>query len=97
MPELDTVPAKTYARRPSPLLAQQQRCLEIRRAIVADPLLSTQEICRMLGCSYSHLRDLIHRKEIAIWRVRPRAHIRVKLSEIQRYLASGVNGGQSNG
>lgn len=96
MPELTTAtPAKTYYKRPSPLLAQMQRCLEVRREIISDPLLTTTEARILIGCSYSHLRHLILANQLATWRPNPRAHIRIKLSEVQRYLASGFTGGQN--
>jgi excisionase family DNA binding protein len=87
---------KTYYKRPSPLLAQMTRALEVRNQVAADPLLTTKETCLLLRCSWSHLRHLIRTKEIAIWRPHPRAHIRVRQSEVMRYLASGnqvISGG----
>jgi excisionase family DNA binding protein len=94
MSELSTAPTKTYFKKPSPLLAQMQRCLEVRREIIADPLLTTTETRTLIGCSYSHLRQLIETKALSVWRPHPRAHIRIKLSEVQRYLASGFKGGK---
>ena len=96
MPETLT-PTKNYYKRPSPLLTEMQRSLEVRQQIISDPLLGTPEVCKMLSCSYSHLRDLIHRKEIGIWRPHRRSHIRVRLSEVRRYIASGFKGEKQNG
>jgi excisionase family DNA binding protein len=84
---------KTYRKRPSPLLVQMQHALEIRNQAAADPLLTTRETCALLRCSWSHLRQLIRTKAIAVWRVHPKAHYRLKQSEVLRYLQSGFNGG----
>jgi excisionase family DNA binding protein len=95
MAELITAPVKVYRKQPSPLLAQMQRCIEVRREIISDPLLTTGDVRTLIGCSYSHLRHLILTNQLAIWRPNPRAHIRIKQSEVLRYLASGFNGGQN--
>jgi excisionase family DNA binding protein len=90
MPEPTYAPAKqTYYKRPSPLLQQMQRALDVRNQAAADPLLTTGEVMTLIRCSYSHLRHLIRSKELAIWRPHPRAHVRVRQSEVMRYLESG--------
>jgi excisionase family DNA binding protein len=87
-PNLSSVPPVRPAR--TPLTAQIERQLTQKTQLFGDPLLSIAECKLALGTSYSTVRKLIMAGKIRSWRPSPRGHHRVRLSELQKYIASGV-------
>ena len=73
------------------------RQLAVKDELYSDPLLSLTEFRAATGSpSYSHVRKLIKDGKIQVWRPYPKAHMKIRLSEIRRFLASGaVPGAQS--
>ncbi len=84
-------PIRIFARAArTPLTAQIERQLSQKTQLFGDPLLSLAEIKLALGTSYSTVRKLITSGKIRSWRPSPRGHHRVRLSELQKFLDSGV-------
>ncbi len=54
-----------------------------------DPLLSMREAGSLLAASYPTLRKWIATGQIRTWRNGPRGHIKVRLSELKKFLAAG--------
>ena len=91
-------PVKSRGGRPrNPLAATIAKQTETKNLLFSDPLLSLTEFRLAAGkMSYSHARRLIADKKIQVWRPYPRAHMKIRASEIRRFLASGeVPGGTS--
>jgi excisionase family DNA binding protein len=93
MTELETIATTTVkapGRPRSPLARQIAQTFETKRTLFSDPLLSLAEFRLAAGSlSYSHVRRLIAEKKISVWRPYPKAHMKIRLSEVQRFLASG--------
>ena len=83
-------PVKTSVRqRSTSLLAQHQRVREQKQALTIDPLMPLREAVGMLGNpSYSLLRKWIAEGSLVCWRA-GKGHYRIRLSEVQRFLAAG--------
>jgi excisionase family DNA binding protein len=65
------------------------RKAEVLRELGSDPLLSLSQVKEILGLSYSSLNKLLSNGTIKFWRAIPRGFRRVRVSELQRFLASG--------
>jgi excisionase family DNA binding protein len=85
-----TVPVRTPVRdRHQTLTPQAQQAQERKQALVNDPLMLLRAAVPLLGCpSYDTLRKWIANGSLRVWRV-GRSHYRIRLSEIERFLASG--------
>jgi hypothetical protein len=78
----------------SPLAATIAKQVETKSELFSDPLMSLTEFRLAAGgMSYSHVRRLIADGKISVWRPYKTAHQKIRLSEIRRFLASGVNNG----
>jgi excisionase family DNA binding protein len=91
VPELDSLPnVKTPIRtRVTPLMLQTQKQLELKQAMLGDPLMPLSEAAPMLGNpSYSTLRKWIRNGSLHVWRA-GRGHYKVKLSEVRRFVGAG--------
>jgi excisionase family DNA binding protein len=74
----------------SPVATSIRQSFENARALYSDPLLSLRDALPALGnVSYGTLRKLIATGKIRVWRSTPRGHMKVRMSELQRFLASG--------
>ena len=74
----------------SPLARQITAQLQMKAELFSDPLITLAEARLAIGnCSYAHARRLISDGRLRVWRSSPRGHMRVRLSELKRYLASG--------
>jgi hypothetical protein len=85
-------PVKTPVHRvpPSSLVQQLARQQTLKAEILADPLLPMREAKMLLGnpC-ISLLRKWVKNGTLKTWRVGPRGHFKVRLSEIRRLIALG--------
>jgi excisionase family DNA binding protein len=81
-------PASSPAR--TPLTTQIERQLTQKTQLFGDPLLSIQETKLALGMSYATIRKLLVSGRLKSWRPSPKGHHRIRLSEVQKFIASGV-------
>ena len=84
------LPVKTaVSQRTASLLAQHAKIREDKEALVVDPLMRLAEAMPLLGCpSYTTVRGWIASGSLHCWRA-GKGHYRVRLSEVQRFLAAG--------
>lgn len=93
---LPAAKAPSHRRQFSPLAAQITKQLQIKKELFGDPLLTVSEVSAALGSpSYSSLRSWIKSGALKTIRFTPRAHHRIRLSELRRFMAAGVQDGQS--
>ena len=83
-------PVRTPGRPASPLARQIEKTFELKNQLFADPLISLAEFRLAAGgLSYSAVRRLIASKRISVWRSSPRGHMRIRASEVRRFLDAG--------
>lgn len=90
MPNQNLPVKASVSARTASLLAQHQRVREQKQALTIDPLMPLREAVSLLGSpSYTTLRSWIKDGQLRVWRASKGGHFRIRLSEVQRFLAAG--------
>jgi excisionase family DNA binding protein len=86
-----TIASNPPGRPRNPLARQIAAQFAMKETLFGDPLLTLSEARLALNCSYAHVRRLISDGRLQVWRSSPTGHMRVRVSEVRRFIAAGFN------